>query len=347
MKKMNVGVITDVKTIEYQEFDIPEITDYEVLYQVKTFALCTVEQRAYSGAKFFGFPFVGGHETSGVIVKVGNGVTEYKVGDKIVATYNYCGTCDYCKRGLGTQCRNAMKNKPRFGFKGTIIGGSMAPYLAVPQWQVVKLDDNTNHDHTALVEPLACCIHSVEKAKIKFAENVLIIGSGIMGYLHLKLALLQGARVIVSEPDQKRREKALAGGAHVVIDPINENLNERIKELTNNTGADVVINTIASNKVWSDAMNSLAPFGRLIGYSSQESKEPIGVDFGKLHSKEYEYIGTVSPAAEDNLRASRLIDTGLIDMEEVIDSRYTSEQMVQAYERAITPNTYRVLIKYD
>ena len=157
---------------------------------------------------------------------------------------------------------------------------------------------------------------------------------------------MQGARVIVSEINDVRRQKALDSGAHIVINPAKENLLERIKKHTNNIGADVVINTIPNPGVWKESISVLAPYGRLIAYSSQDKLEETGVDFGKVHGKEYEFIGTVNPTMETNLKAAQLITNKIINMEEVIDSRFTFDEGIKAFKRAIEPDAYRVIIKY-
>lgn len=346
-EKMRTIVIDEPGKVSIREVDKPVAGPYEVLIKIQSCSLCTVEQRSFLGKKSFGYPFAGGHENSGVVVETGELVNGFKVGDKVVATFQYCGYCEFCRTGRGTQCQNLRKSRKRFNFEGTIVGGAFAQYLAVPQWQVLKLEDSADLDHTALVEPLACVIHSMEKTKIKFGDTVVVIGSGIMGYLHMKLARMSGARVIVSEVDDFRRDKAHKAGANYVVNPAKENAVEFVKQLTNGVGADVVINTIATPKVWDSAIEMLAPYGRLIGYSSQESNDPVGISFGQLHSKEYEFIGTVSPTAESNMRAAKLITYGLINMEEVIDSRYPFEQAELAIKRACEPNTYRVIIKFD
>ena len=92
-------------------------------------------------------------------------------------------------------------------------------------------------------------------------------------------------------------------------------------------------------------MGMLAPYGRLLAYSSQDYKEEVGVDMDKLHSKEYEYIGTVSPSMESNLRASKMIAKNLIDVKALVDAVYTFDEAEKAFEHAATPNTYRVIIK--
>lgn len=345
MLKNKAAVLHGVKDLKFEEFEIPKPLAYEVVIRNEYVSICTVEQRAYSGARNFGFPFIGGHESSGVVVSVGEGVTGLKEGDKVVATYGYCGHCEFCQKGQGTQCVNSRSNRPRLDFEGTIIGGAFAQYIVVPQWQTVKLADDANLEHSALTEPLACVIHSTRKTRLSFGDTAVIIGFGVMGYFHLKLALLSGARVIVSEPDQARREKALESGAAFAINPLEEDAIAFVKSKTDGHGANVVINTIPLSGVWEDAIDMLAPYGQLVAYSSQDKKDPIGISFSELHDKETEFIGTVSPTIEDNLRASKMIYHKAIDMDEVIQARYTFEQSDEAYQQAIQPNTYRVIVK--
>ncbi len=344
---MKAIVVENVDKVAVKEYEKPTILPYEVLYEVKAVSLCTVEQRVFKGTKKFGFPFLGGHENSGVVVEVGEAVTDFKVGDKVVSTFGYCGHCEYCIQGIGTQCRNSRKNRKRVDFEGMIVGGGMSQFMAVPQWQLVKLDDDAVFTESCLTEPLACCVHSVEKGNIKFGETVVVIGCGIMGYFHMKLAKLRGARVIVSEVDDARREKALKAGADFAVNPMAEDAVEFVKSKTNGVGANAVFNTISNPRVWPDAIAMLAPYGKLIAYSSQDNNDPVGISFGEMHNKEYEFIGTVSPTLEANYRASKLIGYKIIDVKEVTDSVYGYEDCEKAFNRACEPNTYRVVIKFD
>jgi len=346
MGKSRALIVKDKGVLEFIELEMPKVRPYEVLFKTQSCSLCTLDQRTYLGTRDYGYPFLGGHECAGIIEGIGEGVVGFEVGDKVVFTSAYCNQCVYCHTGRGTQCLYKKKLPKRIEFEGNILGGGLSEYLSIPAWQLVKVSEDADLDHVALTEPLACCIHSIEKANIKIGETVVIIGLGIMGYLHLKLALMQGARVIVSEINDVRRQKALDSGAHIVINPAKENLLERIKKHTNNIGADVVINTIPNPGVWKESISVLAPYGRLIAYSSQDKLEETGVDFGKVHGKEYEFIGTVNPTMETNLKAAQLITNKIINMEEVIDSRFTFDEGIKAFKRAIEPDAYRVIIKY-
>lgn len=339
-------VIEEVEHLKFRDLPKPEIKDYEVLFKTKYCSLCTVDRRTYKGTRKKKLPFLGGHECSGIVEKVGTGVVGVQPGDKVVFTSGYCMQCDLDRTNKGTQCQNKGKMPKRAVFDGTILGGGLSEYLAIPAWQIIKLPDEVNLKYTCLTEPLACCVHSIRKARIKMTETVVIIGLGIMGYFHLKLARMQGARVIVSETDPVRQKRALEYGAYAVLDPNTQDVILELQKMTNGLGADVVVNTIPAASVWESTFDMLAPYGRLIAYSSQDEKKGIPVDFGMVHGREIEIIGTLNPTLEDNNIATKLISYEMIDMSQVIDEVYSFDQGKEAFDKACEPGMYRVLIEY-
>lgn len=344
-EKMKAIVFTEPMRVEVREIEKPIITDSEVLIETKAFSICTVEQRAFKESKRY--PMVGGHEVSAVIVEVGNDVRGLNVGDRVVSTFQYCGYCENCKAGIGQKCLNSRTQKKRIQNKELNVGNAgMAQFAAVPATQVCKVSDDVPFEITAMTEPLGCCINSVDKAKAYFGETAIVIGAGVMGILHTKLLRMKGARIIVSEVDEKRREKALKAGANIVINPMEVDVIKHIKNLTNGLGADIVINTTSIYKVGEQALQMLAPYGRYIAYASLHPAVPIKVDFNEVHNKEIKIIGTVSPRAIDFVTASKLMGYGLIDMSDIIENVFPLEKAQEAFELAINPETYRCIIAF-
>lgn len=346
MKKAKAWVIEGKDEVAVRKLDIVRPRDYEVLFKTEVCSLCTVDRRTYKGTRNYGYPFLGGHECSGTIIEIGRGVVNVKPQDKAIFTSGYCNQCELDRSGRGTQCNRKKEMPKRAQLDGNILGGGLCEYLVIPAWQIIRMSDDVDMRHAALTEPLACCIHSIRKARIKFGDTIVIIGMGIMGYFHLKLAQMSGARIIVSETDEKKRETALREGAAYALDPTQCDVGEAVKRLTDGLGADAVINTIPFKEVWQQAIDMLAPYGRLIAYSSQNSAELIGVDFGKVHSREIEFIGTLNPTIEDNQMAVKLISYHMIDMEKVIDREFSFAQGKEAFDYACKPGVYRVMINY-
>ena len=346
MKKAKAWVIEGKDEVAVRKLDIVRPGDYEVLFKTEVCSLCTVDRRTYKGTRNYGYPFLGGHECSGTIIEIGRGVVNVKPQDKAIFTSGYCNQCELDRSGRGTQCNRKKEMPKRAQLDGNILGGGLCEYLVIPAWQIIRMSDDVDMRHAALTEPLACCIHSIRKARIKFGDTIVIIGMGIMGYFHLKLAQMSGARIIVSETDEKKRETALREGAAYALDPTQCDVGEAVKRLTDGLGADAVINTIPFKEVWQQAIDMLAPYGRLIAYSSQNSAELIGVDFGKVHSREIEFIGKLNPTIEDYQMAVKLISYHMIDMEKVIDREFSFAQGKEAFDYACKPGVYRVMINY-
>lgn len=344
-EKMKGIVFTGPQKVEIMEFEMPVITPSEVLVRHDAFAICTVEQRMFKSEN--GYPNLGGHEVCGTVVAVGADVRGYQVGDRVVPTYPFCGYCENCMRGRGTKCLNLDLQKKRvISDTVSIRDGGMLQYNAVPAAQLVKIGKDVPLELAVLSEPLACCIHSVSKTKVEFGDTCVVIGAGVMGLLHTKLLRMKGARVIVSEMDPARREKALKAGANLVVNPAEEDAVDFVKRVTEGVGADVVINTTSIYQVGEQAIQMLASHGRLIAYASLHPAVPIPVNFGQVHHKEIEIIGTVSPRPIDYVAAAKLIKYGLIHLEDVLEAVFPMEQAQAAFERAIAPDSYRCVVAY-
>ena len=346
-EKMKAIAITEVGKTEIIELDKPVAGPYELVINVKATSLCTVDQRNFLGIVNYGKPMIGGHEVFGYVEEVGEACGDFKVGDAVVYDGIYCGQCDYCKTGNSTQCQGKNSQRPAFKFDGTIMGGGLAEYMRVPYIKCYHMPNDIKPEWAALSEPLSCCLHGIEKLNIHLGDTVVIIGCGIMGMAQTMLCKLKGARVIVSEPQKERREKALRNGADLGVDPMAEDPVEFVKKHTDGLGAAAVINTTPIAAVWEQAMGMLAPKGRLIAYSSQHPDQPVPISFGKLHSKEYEYIGTVNAGAEDFVRITRLIKYNMINCDELIHGVYKFEDHQKAFEDASQPSTYRCVIVQD
>lgn len=340
MDKMRAAVITEVGKIEILTYNRPVPDPDEVLIQNKACALCTWETRVFNGIKNMGFPYVEGHEVSGIIAEKGKDVSnEWQIGEKVIVRKFYsCGHCYFCRKGFGTQCITPDPNAVKYE-----ANGGFCEYMVVPASDLFKCEQEISFEHAALAEPVACVIHSIDKARIDLGDDVLIIGAGIMGILHLQIAKLKGARVIVCEIDANRRQLAKSLGADVVFSPKEVDSVGYVKSIIQGRGADVVFNTASSVAVSELATKLVANLGRIIAYSSQHPDDPVGIKFGDLHNREYEIIGSVSPTILDFQRAAKLISMKALKLDKVIEKVVPFAQAQQAFEDA-KPNTFRIIL---
>lgn len=346
MEKMKVLAITGARQIKIAEVNRPEPRDDEVLVKIDGCAICTWEQRVYASGKFK-MPFLGGHEVVGHVVKIGGKVTtkEFKEGDRVaVSVINSCGTCYYCRRGEENLCVESYKNlSADIGMNGP---GGFSEYRVVSPSKLWKLREDLPWEYGTFSEPLACVCNSVKKANIQLGDDVVVIGGGIMGMFHMMLAKLSGARVIMSEIDEARRKLALELGCDIAISPKEVDAVEYIRSLTNGRGADVVFNTTAIPAVAAQAVEMTGKLGRCIMYSSVHPADPIDISPDMLHNTEKVITGTVSPSIQSFNTAVRLLNLGLVNPEKLLHGSYPIEEAEQAFETALRPDTYRVVIRF-
>ena len=343
MVKYKVSLITSERKIEIQEIELEEPADNQVLLKIETCAICTLEQRLYRGA-MKNYPFAGGHEAAGKVVKIGKNVKSVKEGDRAaIRLLTNCGECYYCRTGRENQCNfsfNAMTHK---GINGP---GGLSEYMMTDSRAVFRVNDDLDPHFAALAEPLACCVHSVRNGKIGLGDDVVVIGAGIMGALHIKLAKMQGARVIVSEVDEERLKIAKKMDADILINSKNIDLKEKIMEITEGRGADVVFCTAALPSLADEAIKITGKLGRVVLYSSFHPKDPIQLDVNAVHYSEMVITGSVNPGINDFNTAIRLLSLGFINLDDLITGSYPFEKINDAFEKAIMPGSYRVLVNF-
>jgi len=176
--------------------------------------------------------------------------------------------------------------------------------------------------------------------------DVVIIGGGPMGMLNLLVAKKYGARTILSELLLQRLEKGRQIGADELIDASKTDPVGRVFELTNGKGADVVIVAVGLEAANEQALKMIAPYGRIVLFSSAHPAKPLVLDPNDIHRREYRIIGAVSKTQVDALISSRMLSYNLIDPSPLIDTVKPMTEMTSAMQRAVEPDSYRVIIEF-
>lgn len=346
--KMRAVTVFGVGDVGVREYDIPQPRGGEVLIKMKGASICTLDQRAYTGATKGKFPVVSGHEGFGVIAAVGDGVQGLKVGDTVIAGRSGCGVCSNCKtKGIGCVMPNGRGVwNESLGIYGSF--GCMSEYTVKSAIHVTKIKADPNSLKYAITEPVSCVVRSVTRSRLTWSESCVIIGAGVMGLLHVQLAKLKGALVIVSETDAVRRQKALDAGADYVVDPNETDLVEFVKRVTEEgKGADVVFSTLPIAKLFPQNFAMVSKMGRIVAYSNLVPAEPVPIDIAAVHKNEYEIIGTNGSSIQDIYYAAKLIEQDKVDLDPLIDSVYSINDCKKAYERACAPDSYRCVFDFS
>jgi L-iditol 2-dehydrogenase len=341
---MKVAVVEAVRKALVREVPRPRPENGEVLIKLSHCLLCTWEQRIFSGEAKMNLPFIPGHEVSGTIEEVPPGtVTSFKAGDKVVVkTLDSCGHCEACYRGDDNLC----SGKPRKRFYGDIPGsGGLAQFITLPVNRIYLLpNQEADLRIAAFAEPLACCLHSLEHAPIEFGEDIVVVGAGIMGQLHVCLAAKRGGRVLVVEPDKKRADLALKAGASHVINPIASDAVQEILKLTCGEGAHAVFLTTPQTALAREYLGALKKRGRLVYYGSFHPDGDISINPNVIHYSEKVITGSYSPTSKTFWIASRLLSYGIIDVQPYLSETYPLMDVQTAFERSQDKSIFRVCV---
>jgi L-iditol 2-dehydrogenase len=224
---MKAVVLTAPEKIEIQDLPMPAISGNQLLVKLKNCGICTLEQRLYRGAMVIHYPIVLGREATGEVVQVGPDVlSDFAPGTRVALDLVVrCGECYYCRTGQSNMCENRLKRTQK------VLGG-FAEYIGVSATQAEPISDSLSFREAAFSEPLACCIRSLKKVGLRLSDDLLVVGAGPMGQMHLQAALCMGARVFVSDPNTSRRALAKKLGAFTTIDPGSEDLVGIVKSHT-------------------------------------------------------------------------------------------------------------------
>lgn len=329
------------------EIEKPSINSGELLLKMERAAICGTDIRILEGKKTkdVRYPSVIGHEMCGVLVEVGSQVTGYAVGDRVaIANVIPCGSCFSCLNGQ----ENACMNRTALGYQ---YDGGFAEYVRIPasciaSGNVIKLPDSVSFTAGALIEPLACCIRGLHNAGTKFNDDVLVIGAGPIGLMHIQLSKIAGAKkVIVSEPNAARREKALALGADIVVDPTQENLAQIVKDETNGLGVNVIIVAIGIPALVNDTLKLCRRGGTVCLFAGFAGTGACTIEVNTIHYNEINVCGSTAYRRADYLAAAEMVKTGKINLDEIASHVFSLDDFVEAYETQKSGAGLKIMIK--
>jgi L-iditol 2-dehydrogenase len=223
--------------------------------------------------------------------------------------------------------------------------GGFGDYVLRSGTDCYKIAEDAPYEQAALTEPLACVTRSIQRAQLQPGERVVIVGAGIMGMLHLQLAKSYNAVIIVSEPNELRRRKAIELGAHHAFNPLEQDYVETVKALGEGQGANATFICVAHHATVEPAIVASAQNGRVLCYSSFFPKgQKVEIDPDIFHKYEVTLTGTMSQTREDFYAAAELIYNKLIDLEPLISATFPLTDIENAVKAAIDVDTYRVLV---
>ena len=328
------------------DFEVREIIEKplkedEVLIKVAVCGVCGTDVHIYHGSKGSAEvspPVILGHEFAGTVVRVGNAVKSLSLGDHISVDPNiFCGYCHFCRMGKKQLCSNLIAI-------GVNRDGGFAEYCYVPDRQCHKLNEELPLKTGAMVEPLACCIHGFDRLNMRQGDTVCVIGGGSIGLMMIQLAKISGASLIIlSEPVEYRRQIGLSLGADYAIDPLNENLYDRIKEITMTDGVDIIIECVGNTLATEQSFEIAKKGASILLFSVPKWGSMYSLHMDDIFQKELTILGSIINP-DTHARAVEMINRKKIIVEPLITHKFSIGQLKEAIQMQMGQDSIKVIV---
>ena len=334
--------ITDVHKMDIIDLSKPQPAAGEVLLRISYVGFCGSDLNTYRGRNALALsPVIPGHEISAVIASIGPDVPESLQEGQIVTVdpYTACGNCPSCRRRRFNACQHNET-------LGVQRHGAMREWLCVP-WQKVIRADGLRQQDVALIEPMSVGFHAVDRGQVTDADTVLVIGCGMIGVGAIVRASLRGATVIAMDLDDDKLALARELGAAATVNSGTDDVHERLMQLTDNCGPDVVVEAVGAAVTYATAVNEVAFTGRIvcIGYAPTDVTLPTKF----FVQKELDIRGSRNALPDDFRAVIRYLRRGSCPTDRLISAIVTPESAANAMAQwdAAPGRVFRILVDFN
>jgi L-iditol 2-dehydrogenase len=349
---MRAAVYRAVNQISVETVPVPEIGPGELLVKIATCGICGTDlKKIHTGSH--SAPRIFGHEMAGTIVKVGQGATQFALGDRVMVHHHVpCGECYYCRKQTFAQCPVYKKVGATAGFEPS--GGGFAEYIRVMDWivarrGVVKIPDGVPFEQASFIEPVNTVLKGIKLLNLAADETVLVIGQGPIGLMLAALARRTGARVLTSDFYPERHAIAAKFGLDEPILAGTDNVIERVRAATEGRGADAAILAVSVDALIQTAMDAVRPGGKVMLFA-QTQHGVANFDPGVVCMDEKTLLGSYSASVAILDEVTDLVLGGYhngFDLTQLISHRFSLEQAAEAIEVASHPTAASMKIMIE
>ena len=346
---MKAGVVHAKNDIRYEEIDKPVAKPGKVVIKVKYTGICGSDVPRVNGDACHYFPNVLGHEFSGTVVEVGEGVTSLKVGDRVAGVPLVpCMKCADCQKGNYSLCKH-------YDFIGSHSFGSFAEYVVVPEKNVAKFSDEVSYEKGAFFEPATVALHGLERTDFKGGKTVAILGGGTIGLMTMQWAKIFGAKeLVVFDIVDERLDLAKRLGATNGINTLEDGFMDKVKEITGGKGFDYVFETAGNTITMKMAFELAANKAEVcfIGTPTKDLSFSVA-EWENINRKEFILTGSwmsySAPFPGDEWElAAHYFKTGELKFDDsFIFKKIPLSKIDEAFEMFKTPGTVKGKILID
>jgi L-iditol 2-dehydrogenase len=338
--------------LRVEDLPVPEGGPGDLVIRVRTCSTCGTDAKIFRfGHHHISLPRVLGHEVAGEITAVGPGVSgqdsdRWSEGDRVqIIAAIPDGVCFFCRRGQHTVCEDLES----IGYQ---YDGGFAEFMRVPAKVLAvdgvnKVPEHVPFEEASLTEPLACVLNGQELARVGEGDVVVILGAGPIGCLHVRLARARGAStVVLVDVNQGRLDLAARAEPDVSIDSTKDDPIDAVRKMTEGRGADVVITATGVGQAQEQALEMMAPRGRISLFGGlPKDNSTIRFDSNLVHYGELSVFGAYGSAPRHNREALSLIADGKVRVDDLITHRMPLADVHRAIETVISGEGLKVVIE--
>jgi L-iditol 2-dehydrogenase len=341
MVNMQVARLYDFGDIRVEDSARPEVGPNDMLVRASACGICSGDIMPWYIKRKA--PLVLGHEPVGVVEEAGSSVRGFKRGERVFVHHHApCFQCAACRRGEYVQCATWRATNIR--------PGGMAEYFLVSaenQRDTLKLPDSISDANGVLIEPAACVVKSLKRSGLKKGETILIIGLGIMGMMHVKIARDLGAGTIIgADLFHTRANRAMELGADRGIVVAGDNLVEQVREITNGAMCDVVIVGPGTSRAINTGIAAAGKGATVVQFTATPPEDELVVKPHDLYFNETRLVPSYSCGPDETREAMSLVERGVINADELVTHRFPLAQITEAFETAQKPESLKVIVTF-
>lgn len=338
---MQVARLYDFGDIRVEQSARPEVGPDDILVRASACGICSGDIMPWYIRRKA--PLVLGHEPVGVVEEAGAAVRGFRPGERVFVHHHApCFGCAACRRGEYVQCATWRASK--------ITPGGMAEYFLVSaenQRDTLRLPDDVADIDGVLVEPAACVVKSIRRSGLKPGETILVIGLGIMGMMHVKLARHRGAGLVIgADLFETRASRAKALGADIGLVVSGDDLAEQVRQITDGAMADVVIVGPGTARALTAGIAAAGKGATVLQFTATPPEEEMLVRPHDLYFNETRFIPSYSCGPDDTREALELVRRGVLSARELVTHRFPLARICEAYDQAQKPDSLKVVVTF-
>jgi len=334
---MRAAVLYGKEDVRLESIPVPQIGPGELLVRVRTALTCGTDVKVFRRgyhAKMIVPPALFGHELAGDVAAVGEGVTRFRVGQRVVAANSApCGECFFCKRQQPNLCEHLLFNN-----------GAYAEYIRIPsrivEVNTYEVPNHLRYQDAALIEPLACVLRGLDESYVRPGDTVAVLGLGPIGLMFVRMAkAVTGARVVAIARRQIQLDRAISLGASegVLMTTPNDTTNQ-LRRCTDGRGADVVIEAIGHPEAWELATHLVRKGGVVNFFGGCPTGTKIGLDTQLLHYSEITCKASFHHTPDHIRRSLELIAAGKVTADHLVNRQERLDNLLQVMRDLMSRN---------